>query len=142
MNASELKDKLLAEGCNENNFAILSTGNDVFCLDKRGYDWVVYYTERGCDSEPIFKSRSEKVACKFFYDYILDMEHWHLVGFFKEKLDALRMESKLDNAGVKFRRNDIPAYKSSNDPRYRIFVIGKDIFKFRELFGNESVALA
>ncbi|MBV1920347.1 MAG: SPOR domain-containing protein [Pseudomonadales bacterium] len=108
MIASELKSKLLAEGCSESNFAILSPGNDVFCLVKRGYDWVVYYTERGCDSEPIYKSKSEKEACQFFYNYILEMERWHLVGFFKEKSNVVELESKLDNAEIDFIRNDIP----------------------------------
>lgn len=35
MKALELKEKLLAEGCNPSNFAILGRGDDAFCLDKK-----------------------------------------------------------------------------------------------------------
>lgn len=142
MIASELKSKLLSKGCCENNFAVLSSGDDVFCLDKRGHDWVVFYTGRGCDSEPIFSSTSESDACQYFHDYILKMDHWHIVGFFKNELEAEQLEDNLKNARIKFIRNDIPAYSTRNDPRYRVFIVGKDIFKYRELFGNESIVYA
>ena len=135
MKASEVRGKLLAEGCSENTFAVRSRGSDVYCLDEIGGTWVVFYTERGQDSEPIFKSKSEDEACQFFYNYIMKLEHWHIVGFFKEEESVKALEAKLLSIGVKPIRNDIPAYKFKDDPRYRVFVVGKDIFKVREALG-------
>jgi hypothetical protein len=138
MKPSELKKKLIAEGCNENNFAVLSRGNDAFCLDKKGNEWVVFYSERGCDSDPIFRSESENDACDFFFKYVTNQQHCHLVGFFKNESEAKELESKLLSIGVKPIRNDIPAYKTANDPRYRVFVVGKDIFKVRERINRQD----
>lgn len=142
MKASELTEKLIAEGCNENNFAVLSRGNDAFCIDKKGNEWVVFYSERGYDSDPIFKSESESEACEFFFNYVTKQKHWHIVGFFKSEKEAQELESKLAAIGIKPIRNDIPAYKTANDPRYRVFVVGKDIFKVRKHLGNVSVNCA
>lgn len=142
MNTEELKKQLLAEGCNENNFAILSRGSDTFCLDKRGTRWEVFYSERGDDSEPIFSSESEEDACEFFFNHIMKQQHWHIVGFFKSETEARELESKLVSIGVKPIRNDIPAYKTAHDPRYRVFVVGKDIFKVREHLGDVSIDYA
>jgi hypothetical protein len=142
MKASELRKKLIAAGCNESNFSVLSRSNDAFCLDKKGNEWVVFYSERGCDSEPIFSSKSENEACEFFFNHITRQQHWHIVGFFKNEREAKELESKLVAIGVQPIRNDIPAYKTANDPRYRVFVVGKDIFKVRERLGNVSVNYA
>jgi hypothetical protein len=142
MKASELSDKLIAEGCNANNFAVLSRGNDSYCLDKKGNEWVVFYSERGCDSEPVFNSTSEDAACNFFYDYILKQQHWHIIGFFKTEREAQELEARVLALGIKAIRNDIPAFNAVNDPRYRVFVTGKDIFKVRESIGNVSVKYA
>jgi hypothetical protein len=72
----------------------------------------------------------------FFYDYILRQQHWHIVGFFKAESFAIELEDKLKAIGVKSIRNDIPAYSALNDSRYRVFVVGKDIFKAREYLGD------
>lgn len=139
MKAAELKEKLLAEGCNENNFAVMSRGNDSFCLDKKGDQWAVFYAERGHDSEPIFTSADEAAACEFFYQTILKIQHWHLVGFFQQESQAISLEEKLKSLGIQPVRNDIPAYQAANDPRYRVFVVGKDIFAVRKHFGQVIV---
>ena len=101
MKASELTKELIAEGCNENNFAVLSRGNDAFCLDRKGNDWVVFYSERGRDSDPIFKSESGSEASEFFFNYVIKQEHWHIVGFFKNEKEAQELESKLAAIGIK-----------------------------------------
>ena len=142
MKASELRERLIAEGCNTNNFAVLSRGDDAFCLDKNGNQWIVFYSERGCDSDPIFSSESEEEACEFFFNYVTRQEHWHIVGFFKSETEAKELEGTLAAIGVKPIRNDIPAYKTADDPRYRVFVVGKDIFKVREHLGNVTVNYA
>jgi hypothetical protein len=142
MKAYELRERLLAGGCNESSFAVKSRGNEVYCLDEIGDTWVVFYTERGQDSDPIFKSSSEDDACQFFYDYVMKLEHWHIVGFFKEEVSAKALEAKLLSIGVKPIRNDIPSYKFNDDTRYRVFVAGKEIFKVREALGEISINYA
>lgn len=139
MKALELKEKLLAEGCNASNFAILGRGDGAFCLDKKGAKWAIFYSERGCDSEPIFISENEEEACGYFFNYVLKQKHWHIVGFFKYESDAIALEDKLVSISIKSIRNDISAYKMANDLRYKVFVIGKDIFKVRERLGHVQV---
>lgn len=142
MNSSQISEKLTAEGCSPENFVVNGHGSDVYCLRESGGTWSVFYTERGVDEPPIFSSRSEEEACQFFYDFIMRMEHWHIVGFYKEKAAAEAMESRLASIGIKAIRNDIPAYHTRNDTRYRVFVVGKDIFKFKQAFGEPQVAYA
>ncbi|ARD23012.1 SPOR domain-containing protein [Shewanella japonica] len=137
--ASELTEKLLAEGCTPESFAVLSRQSDAYCIDKIWGEWAVFYSERGIDSKPIYTSDSETEACEFFYDYILKQEHWHLVGFFKVEAEALELESMLDKIGIHSIRNDIPAFNAPNDPRYRVFVVGKDIFKAKEKLGSLAI---
>jgi hypothetical protein len=60
MKAPELRQKLIAEVCNGSNFAVLSRGDDAVCLDKKGNEWIVFYSGRGCDSELILSSESEE----------------------------------------------------------------------------------
>lgn len=141
MKVTDLQKKLIQEGCNPDNFAVLSKVDGVFCIDKNGNQWKVFYSERGQTSEPVFISTNENEACNFFYDLILKQQHWHLVGFFKQETDAKLLEEILLAADIKPVRNDIPAYKTANDPRYRLFVVGKDIFKARELLGKIDIKL-
>jgi hypothetical protein len=79
MKASEVKARLIAEGCNESNFAVLSRPNEGFCLDRSGSQWIVFYSERGRDSAPIFSSDSEMEATEFFFHHVLKQQHWHIV---------------------------------------------------------------
>jgi hypothetical protein len=142
MKVSELTEKLISQGCNKNNFAILSTADDAYCLKMKGNEWIIVYSERGSDSEPIYKSNSEEDASEYFYNYILKQEHLHIVGFFKDQTKAKKLELKLKAIGINPVRNDIPAYKEANDPRFRVFVVGKDIFKAREQLGKISINYA
>ncbi len=138
MLASELRMKLLSEGCNELNFAVLSRGvGDNYCLDREGNKWIVFYTERGNDDEPIYASESEDDACCFFYEFIMKQEHRHIVGFFRNESRARELEEKLCSVGIGAIRNDIPVFDS--DPRFRVFVVGKDIFKVRQKLGDLSI---
>jgi hypothetical protein len=139
MTASEVYEKLLAEGCNKSHFAVHRSEHDAFCLAQRGDKWVVYYSERGQDSPPEYESASENDACLFFYKLVLEQQHWHILGFFEDEDDAIALEERLKSIGVEPIRNDIPAYKHRDDPRYRVFVAGKDIFKVRGLWGDTAV---
>lgn len=140
MNASQIEEMLFSEGCNKSNFVVNGKGNDVYCLKNKSGVWVVVYTERGRDSEPIYSSDSEDSACNFFYDLIMNMQHLHIVGFFKAEVDARALEEHLSSIGITSIRNDIPAYKNIDDPRFRVFVVGKDIFKFQMEFGEPSIS--
>lgn len=142
MDALETYKKLIAEGCSTQNFAIDSHGSDVYCLCNKNGAWSVFYTERGVDCPPIFSSASQTQACEFFYNYIMEMEHWHIVGFYKDLSSAKAMESKLSSLSIRFVRNDIPAYREQNDPRFRVFVVGKDIFRFKDIFGEPCISYA
>lgn len=66
MTVSELKRILEAEGFRQDVYSL--TGglpNEAYCLENRGYEWAVYYSERGERSgERIFFSESE--ASEFF----------------------------------------------------------------------------
>jgi hypothetical protein len=101
--------------------------------------WRVFYTERGKDDDPIFESTSEEEACEFFFKYQTEqIQHLHLVGFFHSEEKAKELVSKLEEDGIQARQDKIP-YGGWADPRYRVFVVEKDIFKTRELLGKMPV---
>ncbi|MDD5262970.1 MAG: hypothetical protein PHD76_14090 [Methylacidiphilales bacterium] len=133
MTISELESKLLAEGCNKHRFAIGARGmaDDAFCLVQKNGKWEVFYTERGCDSSPIFSAESETEACAFFYRHILSLEHWHIVGSFLDEADAVKLEARVRELGAVPIRNDVKCFTGKRDDRYRVFVVGKDIFPVR-----------
>ena len=66
------------------------------------------------------------------------IRHDHLAGYFKSKEKAEALAEKLKEHGIESYRNDIP-YGGWADPRFRVFVIGKDIFKARDIFGEMPV---
>ena len=134
MNVSDLESLLLAEGCTKESYAIGSRGtaSDAFCLLLNDRMWEVFYTERGVDSQPIFSSKSESEACDFFHKHILSLPHWHPVGWFTSEADAIELENRIRSLGIQPIRNDIPSYRWAGDKRYRIFVMGKDIFPVRK----------
>ena len=136
MKAEELKRHLLEEGCSPHNFSIGPGASDVYCLEQQTGVWRVFYTERGKDDPPIFESRNEEEACEFYFDYITKkIRHDHLVGFFVSEGKAIDLESQLAQNGIQSHRDKIP-YAGWSDPRYRVFVVGKAIFKARAVLGD------
>lgn len=139
MNIHELEKRLQEEGCSHTYYSIGSGGSDVFCLDNWQGTWRVFYTERGRDDDPIFESQSEEEACEFFFTYITTrIRHDHLVGYFISLEKAETLTAMLKEHGIESYRNDMP-YGGWQDPRYRVFVIGKDVFKVRDIFGELPV---
>lgn len=141
MTASELEQRLLQEGCNPNNFCIgppRCPVTDIDCLDQVDGEWRVFFTERGQDSPPIFTTRDEAEACEFYFQRIMSMRHDHCVGFFRSEKLARSLIAKLEEHGVTPRQDAIP-YGGWQDPRFRVFVSGKAIFKTREVLGPETV---
>jgi len=136
MKIQELERRLLEEGCSPHNFSIGHQGSDVYCLDNKFGTWRVYYTERGEDHSPIFESQSEEEACEFYSDYIMTkIRHDHMVGFFKSEHNAKALREKLARNAIQSHQDKIP-YGGRIDPRYRVFVVGKDIFRAREILGE------
>lgn len=140
MNIEELRQYLEAEGCNPHNYAIGSRGSasDAFCLTHNGTQWQVYYTERGSDQSPIYVSDEEAQACEFFRKHILSQRHDHCVGFFRSEAAARSLVKQLAKLRVKAWQDRIP-YGGWTDPRYRVFVTGKDIFIARANLDNIPV---
>ena len=136
MDSKELEQRLLEEGCSPHNFSIGYRGSDVFCLEKQGDMWRVFYTERGLDGDILYESGNEEEACEFFFDYITKkIRHDHLVGFFILERNAIALEEKLTQNGIASFGDQIP-YGGWSDPRYRVFVVGKDVFNVRKVLGE------
>ncbi len=135
MNIAELELRLHEEGCSGFSLLGSSTGYDAYCLDFADGEWKVFYTERGSDSPPIFSSLSESNACEYFLEHMKKEQNWHCVGFFEDEAKATTLESQLRALAVDPIRNDIPSYNRVNDPRYRVFVAGKQIHTVRKHLG-------
>ena len=142
MKASELDQRLRDEGCNPSTYSIFGSSHDAWCLDLRSGKWVIFYSERGIDSPPIHSSDSEEEACEFLFKKVTSEPQWHIVGFFQRESDAVALEARLSEHGISPVRNDIPAYRTRNDPRYRVFVVGKDIFRYQAVFGEPRIERA
>jgi hypothetical protein len=136
MNVEQLEKRLLEEGCSPHNFSIGYRGSDVFCLEQQGNVWRIFYTERGLDGDTSYESTSEEEACTFFFDYITrKIRHDHLVGFFISEQNAIGLKTKLAENEIASFQDKIP-YGGWSDPRYRVFVVGKDIFRAREILSD------
>ena len=139
MKVAELKRRLIEEGCSTNNYSVGLSGSDVYCLENQGGTWLVFYTERGQDQDPIFESVSEEEACAFFFNYMTKkFRHDHLVGFFVSKEKAKTLAERLAQHEIQSHQDKIP-YGGWADPGYRVFVVGKDIFKAREVLREVPV---
>lgn len=138
MKAAELFDYLIGEGCQPGNFRVLDRGgnSDVLCLLRgKNRQWYVCYMERGRESAPDFSTSDEEEAVDYFKRRILSMEHRHCVGFFSKESGAFELQNRLETSGIEAVTDRIP-YGGSTDPRYRVFVFGKEIFRARNLLGD------
>lgn len=132
MNVKELEQRLLAEGCSPHNFSIGHRGSDVYCLENQNGVWKVFYTEREQDQPAFYESMDEAEACEYFFHYITtNMRYDHLVGFFRAEANAQALEERLAQYGIPSHRDKIP-FGGWAAPRFRVFVVGKDIFRVRE----------
>jgi hypothetical protein len=134
MTTAELERRLLAEGCNPDNYAINSRSYDGFCLMQQEGPWAVFYSERGRDQPPIFTSPDEATACQYFFDFVMKMEHRHLVAMLRSEPAAQALRARLAAQGIATH-----AYRllyAKNDYRQVISVVGKDVFRARALLGK------
>jgi hypothetical protein len=137
MDITELEKRLEEEACSRSHYSLGKRyQGGAYCLIHEDGKWLVLYSERNLDDEPLFVGDSESDACEFFFEYMTTrILHRHLVGYFISLKNAEALAEKLGQHGVATHRNDIP-YHGWNDPRFRVFVTGKDIFKARELLGE------
>ena len=128
MDVIALKLRLQAAGCNPANYAINGRQHDAFCLEQQDGIWVVFYAERGLMGEVFLRTPDESEACAFFFDKVSQQQHWHLVGAFENAADAEVCAQEILALGAQPMRNDLPVLMGVK-ARYRVFVVGKDIFK-------------
>ena len=137
MTIDELKQRLHDAGCSTDNYHIGEPqgASDVYCLATRNGRFHFFYTERGQDSPPekIFDNEAE--ACQYYYDFVMNIRHNHLVGFYQSANSLQRHAAFLEKHGIATTYDKIP-YGGWHDPRYRLFVEGMAIFTVRQLLPN------
>ena len=138
MELKQLYDKFISEGCNR--FYIEGIGgpqsDDVECLGFSNGNWIIYYTERGQKSEPIFSTTDKNEAINYYHDHILGIEHWHIIAFTRSKDKFDFYKNRLEESGIKTIQNDIPDYKVTGDRVFRLFVTNKEINRTRDLLDD------
>lgn len=136
-----LYDRLMASGCNM--FYIEGVGGPqadcVEVLCKKGTNWAICYSERGQLFSPIFESDDLEDVIVFYENHILRMDHSHLVIMTRNLEKFNEHKSILEKHNIRTSQNDLPHYKFMNDKIYRLFVINKDVFKAKEIFGELPV---
>ena len=131
----------MKENCyNFNSYSI--NGNFIwegFGIDKNGYLFSWYYTERGQkDTREIF--RTEKEIIEFAFEQIKS-DKWaksHCIGFNFDKNKSDELAEILKKMNIEYFQDKIPYYASK--PAFRTFVLGCDIKKTEHLkiqFYNE-----
>lgn len=137
MTLDELKQRLQAAGCSTTHYQIGEPWavTDVYCLAKRDGRFHFFYTERGQDSPPEKTFDDEAEACQYYYDFVMNIRHDHLVGFYQRPDSLERHAAFLEEHGIPTSHDKIP-YGGWADPRYRLFVEGSAIFTVRQLLPN------
>ncbi len=131
MELNELYDQLIAEGCVR--FCIEGIGaqsyDDMERLEMKAGQWQVNYYERGQVVETLFSGPDKQEAIRFYYDYVMKIQHWHLVVFTRSLAVFNWHKDILENLGIGTIQNDI---EEEHDYKYRLFVTNKDIFNAKE----------
>ncbi|MBD2770520.1 hypothetical protein IC235_21760 [Hymenobacter sp. BT664] len=78
---------------------------------------------------------SESEACRYYLNLVGKFRQDHCVGFFKSKNAADELQTIFQQRGMEVITDQIP-YGGPSDPRYRVFVVGKNIFAARDLLGK------
>jgi hypothetical protein len=135
MTTAELARRLEAEGANPATYDIERRNYDGVCLLHEGGRWVVLYSERGRDQEPMFASTDESAACEFYLQHVLAQPQYHSVGIFRSEKDAQALQSRLEQQGLTVQTGQL-RYRT-NDYRHQVWVMGKGIFTARQLLGPD-----
>ncbi len=124
---SELENWMKRECANNSGgYGIGQPADNGFEIKKIDTVWHWQFTERGT-ARTIQTFASEQEAVSFAYHQIRnDPWAWtHCVGWFRAERDSVALTAKLRARGLSFYSDQIP-YGGPSDPRYRIFVFGRD----------------
>jgi hypothetical protein len=136
MNIEELNKRLDEEGFNP-QFYCIGPGwhrlGDGFALDRVGDRFEWFYVERGQRgaAQKVFASEDE--ACRFAYETLAsdDWAQSHMIGMFASESEATELAQELARAGIRSKTDRIP-WGGPADPRFRVFVYGRDVFKVKK----------
>ena len=130
----ELVDWMKYECANSNGgYGIGQTAHDGFEIEREGQAWHWRFNERG-NSRTIQTFESEEEIVSFAYDQIRkDPWAWtHCIGWLKAENESAALRKNLEERGFPFYSDQIP-YGGIDDPRYRVFVFGRDSLSFKAL---------
>lgn len=101
---------------------------DTYCLEHTPVGFEAFYVERGQRSEPFWIESSEGMACARFLGLLGGdcTSRLHCIALSGDVTEIETIEEILASEGVHSKRNDIPAMSSTGDPRFRLFVEGRD----------------
>jgi len=114
---------------------------DTHCIEKTDSGFVIFYVERGQRYETIEAHEDEATACRAFLN-TLDQDRWskaHCVAWSTSIDEINRITRIMEARGIQPKRNDIPAYAGPNDPRYRLFVFGRDKLAVDAMIRNGDI---
>ena len=96
-----------------------------------GFEWS--YAERGEEQvEQVFHSERDAVHFAMGKLRHSSTAREHLVGFLRDLAMRDALIAELDSRGISHRHDSIP-YGGKADPRYRVYVWGRDIDRCRDL---------
>ena len=127
-------EQYLEENCY--NFDSITIGRhyayEGYVVKSCALGYCLFSSERGRETLlKAFPTEEELVA---FTLAKLDRDPWykaHMVAFTLDQKQIKRAEFKLKLMGIRYKRNDIPGYRSGQTA-YRIFVYGRDILRLEE----------
>jgi hypothetical protein len=109
--------------------------DDAHALIQSEAGFEVFYIERGqrCGTE--FIEKDEAAACRRFFNLLKDgvWTRAHCVVFTPDAAEAEAAQRLLAAEGIETLRNDMPAYCRANDPRHRVFVLGRDVLCVQQM---------
>ncbi|MEP2104136.1 MAG: hypothetical protein ABJP02_13805 [Parasphingorhabdus sp.] len=136
---SALASWMSSECANKTSYGIGWDISEGMRIDRFGATWRWQYTERSeVRTIKTFESESEIAACA--YEQIRkDPWAWtHCVGWFKFECHKKAYTETLEDRGIAFYQDQIP-FGGPEDPRYRIFVFGRDVLELKKvnsIYGN------
>lgn len=101
---------------------------DTYCLEHTPVGFEAFYVERGQRSDPFWIECAEGMACARFLG-LLEGDRTlrlHCVAVSGDVSEIESIEEILASEGVRSKRNDIPSMSGAGDPRFRLFVEGRD----------------
>lgn len=127
--------------CVNGSYGIGQVAYEGFVIKRKGKAWHWCFSERGNSRIIEAFDCEEKIVC-FAYDQIRsDPWAWtHCVGFFKKENEAIALKETLQARGLSIYNDKIP-YGGTDDPRYRVFVFGRDSLEFDNVDTGKRTAM-